>query len=103
MELEQKIKDKIIKEISLTPGVVGFSSLDFEEANIKNKSITEAEEAIKFVVENKRNIFNIAIKIKMNVMVESLTNEISSIVEMAFKKDKIKMHEIKIYIRGVLK
>ena len=94
------LKEKIIDSISKVPGLISLSNVDITKNGKKLKE-EKFMDGISCVETSSGIIVKIFVIISIDARVKTVSNEISETVEAIFKKEKIKMRQILIYVRGV--
>ena len=94
------IQEKIIKSIMRVPGLVGLSNLDITKSANKLKE-GKYDKGVTCVETSTGVIVKVFVVISKNARVKIVSNEISESIESIFKKEKTKIGQILIYVRGV--
>ncbi|WKX02723.1 hypothetical protein [Candidatus Mycoplasma mahonii] len=99
--MNKQFEQKVLDNISLVPGLVGLSSLDFmndaKKLNTNNlKAGTSYEET------SKGNIIRVAIFINKNVRAKLICTQIHSTIVQLFKKSNKKLNKVIIYVMGII-
>ncbi|NQZ66117.1 MAG: hypothetical protein HRT99_02775 [Mycoplasmatales bacterium] len=98
--MTEKMKKEILMAATTTSGLNGLSTIDINKPGIelpKNKWINALN------VENtpKGYVVSLAIIIDIEVRSKIVSYEISSTIKDLFKKKKLKLSKVNIYIRGI--
>ena len=94
------LKEKIIDSISKVPGLISLSNFDITK---KGKKLKEEKslDGISCIETSTGVIVKVFVIVSINARVKTVSSEISNAIEAIFKKEKTKISQILIYVRGV--
>ena len=94
------LKEKIIDSISKVPGLISLANIDITKNGKKLKE-DKFIDGISCVETSKGMIVKVFVVVSIDARVKTVSSEISDTIETMFKKEKIKMRQTLIYVRGV--
>ena len=96
----KELKEKIIDSISKVPGLISLSNFDITK---KGKKLKEEKslDGISCIETSTGVIVKVFVIVSINARVKTVSSEISNAIEAIFKKEKTKISQILIYVRGV--
>ena len=98
--MPNKILNQLLKTITFIPGIVGLAAMDLKKSNnaLKesdwNKSIEVSQVPKGFEV-------SIAIIVSKDIQTKMIVREVESSIRDLAKKNKTKLNDLNIYVRGV--
>ena len=99
--MSETLQEELLKMISFIPGVVGLASADLTKSNM---SLPEARWAngvdVEMITEGKYSV-SIAIIVNKDIKTKIVVSEIESSVSSLFKKNKLRLSDLNIFVRGV--
>lgn len=100
LEYESEIVNQLWNSIEIIPGIINFSSFDADNEIIKSNSNSSKSISIHRCINGNYDV-NLAIIIDKNTAVKNLSKSIKEIIEYTFKKEKLILNKLNVFIKGV--
>lgn len=98
--MPNKILNELLKTITFIPGIVGLAAMDLKKSSNALKE-SDWHKAIEVSQVPKGFEVSIAIIVSKDIQTKIIAREVESSVKNLAKKNKTKLNNLNIYIRGV--
>lgn len=99
--MPRQLIETILKRISFISGIVGLASININSNNLPLPEDSWFKGIEVILINDSKYVISIAIIIDKEIRLEIISREILVVVKQELRKQKLRLAELKIFVRGI--